>query len=81
MDDIFHIIRRFTGITYAIFAGIIVLNVVMVSLFIFKEINSGYSPQSVLEYVADHLRRRMEAMNCMSALKNFWRRTRLGACC
>ncbi|MBG9794055.1 histidine kinase [Paenibacillus dendritiformis] len=58
MDDVIRIIRRFTGITFAIFAGMIVLNAVMLSLFIFKEINSGHSPQSVLEYVADHLRRK-----------------------
>ncbi|MBG9737569.1 sensor histidine kinase [Paenibacillus alvei] len=57
MDDIIRIIRRFTGITFAIFAGIVALNLAMLGVFVFKEINDGQSPQHVVEYVANHLQR------------------------
>jgi len=57
MDNIIRIIRRFTGITFVIFAGIITLNLVMLGFFVFKEINAGQSPQHAVEYVANHLQR------------------------
>lgn len=55
MDNIIRLIRRFTGVTFVIFAGIITLNLVMLGFFVFKEINAGQSPQHVVEYVANHL--------------------------
>lgn len=57
MEDIIRIIRRFTGITFVIFTGIIALNLVMLGFFVFKEINAGQSPQHVVECVANHLQR------------------------
>lgn len=57
MDSIIRLIRRFTGITFAIFAGIIALNLAMLGFFVFKEINAGQSPQHVVEFVANHLQR------------------------
>ena len=57
MDNIIRLIRRFTGVTFVIFAGIITLNLVMLGFFVFKEINAGQSPQHAVEYVANHLQR------------------------